>query len=126
MKKIFLLLIIINCSLLTVQAQWVDQVSGTSSLLNQVFFPSPDTGYMWGEVAFLKTTNGGSNWNFKSFVPDGYSIYFTSNNTGFCARHDTLFKTTDGANTWSPVLHRTGVSFQPFFINPDTGFAVGI
>jgi len=126
MKKLFLFLILFNGSFLTVNAQWVDQVSGTASLLGPVFFPSADTGYIAGEVAFLKTTNGGANWNFKSFVPNGYSIYFTSNSTGFCTRNDSLFKTTDGADTWSPVLHRTDVNFQPFFINPDTGFAVGV
>jgi photosystem II stability/assembly factor-like uncharacterized protein len=93
-----------------------------------VLFPSSDTGYIYGENAFLKTTNGGINWNVlgSSAISVLGNIFFTSNDIGFWNRVDTLLKTTDGANTWQPVLQVDQMSFFTYFINPDTGFTIGI
>jgi hypothetical protein len=86
-------------------AQWVQQNSGTTDFLTQVFFPSKDTGYVvsWGPAAtIIKTTNGGFNW---TIMPTTYSIvfiYFTSNNIGYGTTNDKkIVKTTDGGVSWN-------------------------
>jgi len=88
----------------TAVGQWTRQNSGTSDFLTQVYFPSPDTGYVvsWGPDAnILKTENGGITWTQMPTPFNIAFIFFTSNDTGYATTSDLqILKTTNGAVTW--------------------------
>ncbi len=51
-----------------------------------------------------KTTNGGQNWFFKSYIPNSASsIYFINENTGFYSGYYSLYKTSNGGNNWVSI-----------------------
>ena len=72
MKKVILILLIIQCSLLIAQAQWFTQQSGTTSALYDIEFINEKTGWCCGDGGYIiKTTNGGENW-----IRQGFGVTF--------------------------------------------------
>lgn len=103
-------------------AQWVSVSSNTAETLRDLFFVSPDTGFVVGEFDVLyKTTDGGDTWDdvhFNTLNPLS-AIHFPSKNVAYLNG----FKTTDMGNTWSPITpaNTDGVN-SLYFINDTVGF----
>jgi len=135
MKKIILIILFIHCSINVIQAQWIQQNSGTNQNLYDIEFINAKTGWAVGDAGVvIKTTNGGINWlfvpnpspilspNLWSVEPiDSDIVYITSSG-------DFIMKTTNGGNNWDVILNcqkcsssTTGV----FFLNKDTGWFLG-
>jgi len=95
MKKLFLILFILFCSLYTVNcySQWIplNTNTGTACVFRSVFFLNGDTGFAAGDSAYsygilIKTTNGGTNWlrqSAGSSLNSHQSIFFLDANTGY-------------------------------------------
>ena len=100
---------------------WVRQASNTCGDLEDLYMVSGSTGYITAQcyptncigsdqAGVLKTTDGGSHWNFQpfgladcgeapnAFVSDGIS--FPERETGYVVDNDCILKTTDGGVTW--------------------------
>jgi len=107
---------------LMAQSGWYPLQSGTSTVLNSVYFLNDNTGYMAGSGIILKTYNGGNNWIVISNYFGGTSIHFADENTGYVC-DGTVLKTTDGGVSWVN-FNLTGL-IDVYFINSNTGFAVG-
>ncbi|MFP5372538.1 MAG: WD40/YVTN/BNR-like repeat-containing protein, partial [Actinomycetes bacterium] len=83
----------------------------------------------------LRTDNNGDTFSQKTAVPGTSAaggsafpgdVVFTSLTTGFVARHDgRLFRTTDGANSWTEAISDGPRIRGLYFLDEDTGFAVG-
>lgn len=114
---------IFACStIINAQTGWYPLQSGTSTILNSVFFVNAEIGYMSGNGIMLKTTNGGTNWLVITKSFGGSSVYFTNENTGYVA-DGTIYKTTDGGLTWNNLNLSSLISVT--FANESTGYAVG-
>ena len=127
MKKLFLFTIITVFSF-NVNAQWVQQNSGTINDLASVCFPSVNVGYVNNFGSVLKTTNGGSNWNVIPGVSiyNTYPLYFTSVDTGYTSGVGGILKTTDGGSTWVdnfPYTY-TNAAEVIYFTSPNVGYAI--
>ncbi len=115
---------------------WTVQFKDSIRLINAIQFLDENTGYGgggFGRAKFLKTTNGGINW--QSSTPPGLSFYsildlkFVNKDTGWVCNDASLdggiFKTTNGGGSW--VRQTTASQLAPvklFFINQDTGWAL--
>lgn len=110
-----------------------------SNILHSIFFPSDSIGYCKTigchphNQTLYKTFDQGVTWNMiwssPSLCFSGMS--FPSNDSGYIAGQFGISKTTDGGSTWLPQ-HSTGLAWDfyddlidVFFLNNDTGFAVG-
>ncbi|PCH66640.1 MAG: hypothetical protein COC01_07545 [Bacteroidetes bacterium] len=113
---------------------------------SQVFFPSPNTGYIIAGWAIFKTTDGGSNWS-KSFIDitdttmttdTSYeSIFFVNETLGFIGgsiaietpfftNYGVIAKTTDGGLTWNAKAYPEILRINSiYFVNASIGYAVG-
>lgn len=133
MKKINFVLIIIHCSFLIVNAQWILQNSG-GSLLSDVHFINTNTGWACGlGSTILKTTNGGTNWIYQPHPGDDRNImgiHPVDSNVVYCVGYfETILKTTNGGTNW--ILLKSGAFgqspsyFTTFFVNYNTGWIGG-
>ncbi|MEI6898510.1 MAG: YCF48-related protein, partial [Bacteroidota bacterium] len=101
--------------------------------LTSVWFTDTHTGYAVGSTGTLMQTNdGGVNWSVRCLSPyyDLYSICFTNDSTGYIAGYaggGIIFKTTDAGTTWDTAhFGPEGKSLNSiFFVNENTGYAVG-
>lgn len=129
---LFLILLLINFN---VNAQWVQQVSGTSSQLWSIEFLTTNIGFIAGhDGTILKTLNGGVNWNKLSgvgvqppVITDNLkSVFFINLDTGFVVGYSTnVYKTINGGLTWSIINLPITVKKDcraVFFINDSLGF----
>ncbi|MBL0098473.1 MAG: hypothetical protein IPP46_19845 [Bacteroidetes bacterium] len=100
------------------KAQWLPQASGSSAMLQSVFFTDPVTGYCSGNGGvILKTTNGGANWISQNSgtTNDLFEVYFPAPDTGYAVGWlGTIVKTTDGGQNWGYALFRHYTSVQLF------------
>ncbi len=129
MRKIILFVLLVFISL-TVEAQWTQQVSGTTFDLYSVCFTSIDTGYVVGNYGkILKTTDGGVNWvSQTSGTPNAlFSVCFPSVDTGYAVGYSNMIlKTTNGGTTWvSQLLSGYNFYSSVYFINTSIGYVVG-
>ncbi len=112
-------------------------ISGIDKELKDVFFTDANTGYAvgWSDnpraSILLKTTNGGNSWNTigPSFAgSEMYSVNFTDANTGYVGGSSPigLLKTTNAGVTWNNI-YTIGYPriVDTYFINANTGFAIG-
>lgn len=105
-------------------SQWVQQSSGTSSILTNVFFVDANTGTAIGLSGTVrKTTNGGINWFPQTVISNHlYGIYFLNSDTGFLNGDGVFYKTTNGGTNWflpgGPVQLLRGV----YFTDAQTGY----
>jgi photosystem II stability/assembly factor-like uncharacterized protein len=111
---------------------WTPKTSGTTYRLNSVYFTDIDNGFavglniMGGGGKILKSIDAGENW---SIVTDTeyslFSIHFPDHITGYISGSSGIYKTHNGGNSWITVLEGTTYLHSVFFINADTGWAVG-
>lgn len=113
---------------------WYSQTSGTNSLLMDVHFSDPQTGWIVGIAnTILHTTNGGYNWDAQNPPPsvNYYSVFFTDDQTGHAVGATVggsgrIRHTTDGGSTWEPISINDGYSlWSVFFINDTVGWIAG-
>ncbi|MEO6694129.1 MAG: T9SS type A sorting domain-containing protein [Ignavibacteria bacterium] len=132
MKKIIIILVVFQCSLQIIQAQWVLQTSGVSSNLYDVTFINRYTGWACGESVILKTTNAGNSWQSQTGIPQKLyrNICAIDSNTVYSVGwFQTIVKTTNGGTNWIILQDGpkgTGSSYEDVsFINKDTGWVSG-
>lgn len=121
-----------------IEAQWVQQSTGTTTYMYSTHFENPLTGWITGSSATIrKTTNGGQNWFAQSCgMPFGalQSVFFVDSNTGWIVGdqvYDTtlILKTTNGGTNWVTQKNGVGKSkifYSCFFNSPTVGWAVGM
>ncbi len=127
MKKVILIITVLIFTAHSNSQGWVQQQSGTTSILRSVFFLNENTGFAVG-ISKLRTTNGGVNWLPMTAFNDSYDIQFLDSNTGFLLgffKPVTLQKSTNGGLNWfsvsyPPVLGYPYLSMK--FLNSNTGF----
>lgn len=115
------------------QTTWTNQNSGTSSILQSVYFFDQNNGWISGAGPILHTTDGGATWTTQNTPPlSGFyvSIYFTDAMNGWaCGNEARIIHTTDGGNTWvtqpNPYTYPNPILYDIYFANADTGWAVG-
>jgi len=134
MKKIILLLLIIHCSLLIANAQWISQYPNTPGIaFHDVEFINKNTGWVCGDGIIVKTTNSGANWIVQSHPATNkylINIYPIDSMTVYCAGYfETILKTTNGGTNWIALRNGPsgmGHSYEGvFFINENTGWVCG-
>ena len=106
---------------------WVQQASGTTENLRDIFFVDANTGWVVGENgSILKTTNGGAEWVTKTAVKFAYFIgcYFVNSNVGWASGDGGLYKTTDGGDTWNIQNGPSGLT-KVYFADQNNGWTVG-
>ena len=104
--------------------------ASNQNLLSYIYFINENTGYISGSVIILKTTNAGTNWVQQSaaFVnfEDLNQIQFFDDQTGYgVSSAYRFFKTTNGGTTWTISNAGTNTLMGEYFINTNTGYAVG-
>ncbi|HNY01509.1 MAG TPA: YCF48-related protein [Bacteroidales bacterium] len=92
-----------------------------------VCFPDESTGYVTGNNALLKTTDGGNTWNVISTSLSMKAICFTSPQKGIgVGNNGWIGLTSDGGATWQQVTTAyTGDCYSVSFAGADTGFIAG-
>ncbi len=99
------------------------------SMVRGIYFDDSMYGYACLNRRIYKTSNGGVDWQMiDSINVDFTNLYFQNINTGFVAGSGSIIrKTIDGGLTWQTKLSnvQTGTLSSFFFINSQTGFAVG-
>jgi photosystem II stability/assembly factor-like uncharacterized protein len=100
-----------------------------NSWFNDIYFPSPNTGYACGGTAFgnypcmiAKTTDGGLTWD--SLLSNGgnydfRNLFFVSDSVGYISG-DYFVKTTDGGQSFTTISIPRSVGAMHFF-NDSTG-----
>ena len=106
MKKIFFLLMTLGW-LSALNAQWIEQNSGTTENLNDVFCITADTVVVVGDNGtILRTTNGGTLWSpvTSPASVNLHRVEFADAQTGYAVGDNgTLLKTTDAGQTWQSL-----------------------
>lgn len=101
--------------------------------IRSISFPDSVTGFavgyddnMW-HAFLLKTTDGGSSWSMNNtFGGTGLNaVFFLDDQTGYVAGNGEVRKTIDGGQTWNSYLVYC-IIYSMWFVNQDTGFAVGV
>jgi len=123
LKLFSIILCLFFFSAKSTHAQWVSLSSNTIEAFNDLFFVTPDTGFVVGESEILyKTTNGGDSWEsiyFNTSKPLG-AIYFSSKNIGYVNG----FKTNDMGASWVPLNVGGAGTTSLYFINDSIGFSL--
>lgn len=126
-KNIYILLFLLSVNN-AAHSQWSQQSSGTSNVLNNVFFADANTGWLIGVSGTLrKTTNGGLNWFSQTIINENlYGIYFVNSSTGFiCGDGGYVTRTTNGGSSWTTQSPPVELYRGLYFIDVSTGFACG-
>lgn len=131
MKKTFLIILIIHCSLLIAKAQWIKQFSPNHDL-RDIEFINRNTGWSCGENFIYKTTNGGITWD-EQFHPNAFliqQIFPINENVVYAVGWWNFLKTTNGGENWTAIFAGgTGQGLPVleglYFINENTGWLVG-
>ncbi|MDT7780529.1 MAG: hypothetical protein QOC99_3041 [Acidobacteriota bacterium] len=113
------LLLIAHCSLLTAQAAWSKQKTGTFAWLHAVYFLDERRGWaVGGKGALLSTADGGMTWEVRRRPTEDAleDIFFTDEMTGWIVCERSMFmpmakdesvsyllKTRDGGGSWTRV-----------------------
>ncbi len=128
------ILLLLTMHVLSAQAQWLGQNSGTNAVLNDVVFLNSDTGYVAGNGVILSTTDGGSLWQkttFSAYYSIGAVCYSNVGNIYACcwdAMNDTslVLSSNDGGNIWnSTYLPASGLMNDVYFQDQNIGFVCG-
>lgn len=128
MQKLFKILIISLFTITSLYSQWVQQSSGTSNVLTNIFFTDANTGTAIGLSGTVRrTTNAGVNWTAQTVVNENlYGIFFINADTGFlCGNGGYITKTTNGGSSWQTQTAAVVLYRSMFFIDASTGFAAG-
>lgn len=132
MQRLLVILGVLTNAILA-NAQWVNLNSPTSTHLYSTYFTSHDTGYAVGgnltQSVFLKTINGGVDWNLMTNTQTKwlYDVFFINDSTGLaCGYEGAMYKTTDYGASWQAKASET--TEWLYAMSPktaDTIFAVG-
>lgn len=104
---------------------WNKYLVRSDSYISYLDFCNAQTGYIWGDFKFFKTTNGGINWaevDGDNILIMLFKFRFTTDNTGW-AITDTfrITKTTNGGVNWVKQ-YQLSKARDIFFINQNTGW----
>jgi hypothetical protein len=137
MKKIILLLLIVHCTLNidNCNCQWFKLPDlPDSGRVYKMQFVNPNTGWISTSTfylpfyrTFMKTTNGGQNWNRVQNTGQVFIFYFFNDSLGFGIdwTGSNFSKTTNGGLNWN-TIYTTGNGYgDMFFVNKDTGWTCG-
>ena len=106
MKKIFFLWMTLGW-LTAINAQWIEQNSGTTESLGDVFCISADTVVVIGSNGtILRTSDGGNHWNSVTnpATEHLFRVKFIDTQTGFITGlNGTLLKSNDAGQTWQSL-----------------------
>lgn len=115
----------------------VQGLTGTGRGIEEIYFPSPLTGYaVCGTEYILKTTSGGANWNSLVMANTYFmsSLSFVNTLTGFAGGNNgpindgsaaAIMKTTNGGLNWSLTSIPGTVTITSFsFYDVNTGWAM--
>lgn len=80
-------------------------------------------GYKTGFI--YRTQDGGNVWSMDSFDLEFRSVYMTDQSTGFASGYGSIFKTSDGGVSWQHTSASGDFFHSIYFVNGETGFAVG-
>jgi len=132
-KQITILGILLTISItLFSQASWEPVISPVSENLVSVCFVDAQNGWILSdEGTLISTVDGGQSWQTTDFDSGNFtSVYFTDQNHGcIVGWQDSSFilRTTDGGGNWSDIDHLKAEHLNDvFFINENTGWAVGL
>ncbi len=111
-------------------AGWAKQISGTTNILNSIYFTDANNGYAVGNNGtILKTTNAGVNWTSQNSgtIVNLNSIYFTNVTNGYIVGDNgTILYTNNSGNTWATQTSGTSTNLNSIhFTNSNNGYAVG-
>ena len=115
------------------QTTWFNQNSGTSSILQDVYFVDQNNGWIAGGHIILHTSDGGLTWTEQTAPPVSIfyvDIFFTDPMNGWACGNDAIIiHTTDGGSTWlqqaNPYYGGNHILYGVYFVNADTGWVVG-
>lgn len=97
---------------------------------NGYVFTGRESSWYGSQVGLLKTSDGGSTWQFFDIGYGAYlgDAFFTDVNTGyFVSEYGGYYKTTDGGMNWASLPSGTSKDFNKiFFVDENTGYAVGM
>lgn len=129
MKTLFLFLTAFF-SINAVNAQWFNQVSGTSATLYAVYFTDSLRGQVVGASGtILNTRNGGKNWTFQASGTTQAlrSVCFTDSLNGYAVGYGgTILHTSNGGNNWiQQISGTTEALISVCFTDSLNGYAVG-
>ncbi len=132
MKKLFLFFLIFIVKTCLANPNWTINYLGQPINLRAFHFINENTGYVVANGYFIKTNNGGVNWNIASSRFNLQKVYFLNSQKGFAVglSNDSGFilKTTNAGTNWdSYLLSRPGSSFEYgniSFKNDNTGYVV--
>ena len=115
---------------------WTVISTGSCNDLHSVDFLDANTGFAVGDFGTLcKTADGGATWTISSLSGEDnfVSAFFIDSNVGYVIDniynywYGNVLKTTDGGTNWISVPPSTATPrlYSLYFINADTGYAVG-
>ncbi len=119
---------------------WNMQTSPTQYSISDLYFVNAATGWTVGGKPrtftnpvreILHTTDGGNNWTTQYAVSNEEplaAVQFVDENHGWAVGNmSAILHTSDGGNNWTTQMSGTGYQFEDvFFVNPDTGWVVGL
>jgi photosystem II stability/assembly factor-like uncharacterized protein len=88
---------------------------------------STNTFYLPNYFTFMKTTNGGQNWNVLQNTGQVLIFYFFNDSLGIAIDKNgaNISKTTNGGLNWNIVYTTSNGYSDMFFVNKDTGWTCG-
>jgi photosystem II stability/assembly factor-like uncharacterized protein len=109
--------------------KWFQQYNSNdiSKQLRTVYFVDSLNGWAAGENLFLKTTNGGTNWeSINSQSSNSFNcLYFLNKNVGWAGKGGGIKKTTDSGISWIYQFENPNALVKYFhFINDSVGWAI--
>lgn len=127
MKKIITLLFTILT--MPLYSQWVQQNSGTSEFLNDVYCISENVVVVVGaNGTILKTVDGGAHWiqKMSGTSNDLNKMHFINSNIGYATgSNGTLLKTTDAGENWSSITTNLTTNLTGLFCLNESTFFIG-
>lgn len=136
MKKLLLILLIVNCSFPIVKSQWTKQTLPVNKNISGIKFIDSLRGWactnisVLGDTSFIiNTTNGGTSWNIQHAAPGTFFNSISVINSGriFVGGYDgvnniyMLLRSTNAGLNWVN-LNPPSVPSDMFFINQDSGW----
>ncbi len=126
MKKAFFSIVFLGLGMMHANAQWFLLNSPTTTYLYSTYFTNYDTGYAVGgninSSIFLKTVNGGVDWNVITNTQTKwlYDLVFLNDSVGLACGYDgAMYKTTDRGANWTAKPSQTTAWLYSIAKRPD-------
>jgi len=103
---------------------WTWKDLGTGSTIQQITFPTADTGYVSVSGLIYRTIDGGVNWHGFTQTTSGSFMQFPSKDTGYVGYTSTypyIEKTTDAGQTWNIITNINADGRSACFRNANIG-----